>query len=212
MKKFASVILALAFMLSLSVPAFAAGPGEKIEVGFTYEVSEPKFTVEIPAGIELVLGGTVDLPVTVSGGATETLDGRKIAITLEDAAVGDIKTFFPDGVEPGESSAYDDFLVVRNDSAPAGYYKTLMYDIRGEISNSDATHGPPYSGNIAGFLISGWKFFEFTEDGTKNLRFRLWSTHGMRDSEDNTVWFNASKVYPNSKYTGWIVFGVKIVD
>ncbi|MCL2678757.1 MAG: hypothetical protein FWF18_00410 [Dehalococcoidia bacterium] len=201
MKKFASVILALAFMLSLSVPVFAAGPGEKIEVGFTYEVSEPKYTVEIPARIELDVKEWVAFPITVSGGATETLNGRKIAITLEDAAVGNIKSYFPDGVEPGASAAYDDFFVVSNADAPNGFYKTLRYHIIHEISMIPSSIGR---------LERGFTFFEFTEDGTKSLWFVL--TYGALDSEDNLVPFYASKIYPNSQYSGWIVFGVKIVD
>ena|GEM_PF-2026519 len=215
MKKLSNIILALFLALILSVPALAAGyvgPGEKVEVGFTYEVSEPKYMVEIPATIDLVFDTWVELPVTVSGGATETLEGRKIAITLEDAAVGDVISFFPDGVLPGDDYVYDDFLVVKNDSAPDGYYKTLKYAVMGDISQTVRWGGGGWSSSTD-YLFPGFRFFEFTEDGTKNLGFMIVSPgDGYRDSEGNSIWFNLAKVYPNSRYTGWIVFGVKIVN
>ena len=212
MKKYIPLILALALVMSLSAPAYAGGavgPGDKVEVGFTFRVNEPKYTVEIPAVIELELGGTVDLPVTAAIYNPELLVGRKIVLTLEDAAIGDIKSHFPDGVEPALAYAWNDYLVVRNDSAPSGYYKTLCYLIYGEILNIDALHG--FDSIAATWYMHGWKFFEFTESGTKNLGF--WCPgpdSGFQDSEGNMVWFNASKVYPNSQYSGHVVFGIKL--
>ena len=209
MKKYITLILALALVMSLSVPVFAVGPGDKVEVGFTFEVNEPKYTVEIPAVIELELGETVNLPVTATVYTPELLVGRKIVLTLEDAAVGDIKSFFPEGSSPAEYCAWDDYLVVRNDSAPAGYYKTLEYLIYGEIDNIDEPHNLGSSAAI--WLMQGWKFFEFTASGTKNLGFEcIGPSAGFDDSEGNSVWFDAGKVYPNSTYTGWVTFGIKL--
>ncbi|MCL1816866.1 MAG: hypothetical protein FWG43_04615, partial [Clostridiales bacterium] len=211
-KKYITLILTLALVLSLFVPAFAegaVGSGDMVEVGFTFEVNEPKYTVEIPAVIELELGETVNLPVTATIYNPELLVGRKIVFTLEDAVVGDIKSFFPDGVEPAEIHAWNDFLVVKNDFAPSGYYKTLCYMVSGEILNYDALHG--YESPAANWYMHGWKFFEFTESDTKNLGF--WCpgpTNGFHDSEGNVVWFNVSKVYPNSQYSGWVTFGIRL--
>ena len=213
MKKYITLILALALVMSLSVPAFAegetVGPGDKVEVGFTFEVNEPKYTVEIPAVIELELGEMVNLPVTTTIYNPELLVGRKIVLTLEDALAGDIKSCFPDGSSPAEIHAWDDFLVVRNDSAPAGYYKTFMYTIKGDIMNIDELHN--YGATAANNLSHGWKFFEFTVSGTKNLGFWcLGPGDGWNDSEGNLVMFDTGKIYPNSAYTGWVTFGIKL--
>ena len=211
MKKFMTLILVLALVMSLSAPvlAYQAGDNPKTDVTFTYTVAEPKYTVEIPAKIELVLDQWLELPVTVSGGATETLNGRKIVITLEDAITGDVKSFFPDG-EPGQSSNYDDLLVVKNDSVPAGYYRTLRYVVGGDIEQVD-DHNNGY-GYYTTYLARGWKFFEFTEDGTKNLHFEMSGPGtGWYDSEGNPVLFKLNMVYPNSEYYGKIVFGIKIM-
>ena len=197
MKKYITLILALALVMSLSVPAFAegetVGPGDKVEVGFTFEVNEPKYTVEIPAGIELKLGQQVSLPVTVSGGATETLEGRKIVITLEDATAGESwnsEWAIYDGVTHS-----DDLLIVENSFATGEYYKTLNYFIN-----------PPeaYNGkSLAGYLDQGRTLLEFAEDGTKNLGFQLAEKTGGHD-------INPALIYPNSEYKGHIVFGIKL--
>ena len=194
MKKYITLILALALVMSLSVPAFAegetVGPGDKVEVGFTFEVNEPKYTVEIPAVIELELGGVVNLPVTVSGGATETLTGRKIVLTLEDALNGDI-SYLPDGVHP-----HHDWLIVENNSTPSGYYKSLWYVI---ISNE----------TVSDRLEPGKTLLEFTVDGEKDLVFYM--PEGILGSVDGDAYdLDAGKVYPNSTYTGWVTFGIKL--
>ena len=212
MKKFMTLILVLALAMSLCAPAFAetyqAGDNPKTDVTFTYTVDEPKYVVEIPAKVELVLSGNWHYyPVTVSGGATETLNGRKIVITLEDAIVGNIKSCFPAG-EPSEDHAYDDFLVVKNDSVPAGYYNTLMYGVAGDVDQLNRYNAV---GSATTYLERGWKFFEFTEDGTKDLGFNLVGPpSGFTDSEGNSVWLSLDRIYPNSEYFGQITFGIKI--
>jgi len=188
MKKFASIILVLALALSLSVPAFAADD-RKTDVFFTFEVNEPKYTVEIPAGIELKLGQTVYFPVTVSGGATETLEGRKIVITLEDALAG--KSWDSEWAIYDNVPHSDDLLIVENFFATGEYYKALSYS----ISNSA-------SGTV-GWLDKGRTLLEFTEDGTVNLRFLL-----SFDVGGHVI--NQSLIYPNSEYTGQIIFGIKL--
>jgi len=202
MKKFASIILVLALMLSLSVPAFAVGPGDKVEVGFTYEVVEPKYMVEIPAGIELKLNQTVFLPVTVSGGATETLEGRKIVITLEDALAG--ASLYSGTALYGDGVLHtDDFMIVKNNYAKEGYYDTLAY----YISSPMWIDGTISAGTV--HLDIGKPLLQFSEDGVKNLDFSL--IPGIA-TDDGVIELDPALIYPNSRYTGWIVFGVKIVN
>jgi len=177
MKKFASVILVLALMLSLSVPVFAVGPGDKVEVGFTYEVVEPKFMVEIPATIELELGINVPFPISVSNVAY--LNGRKIVVSVEDALTGSSSWL------PGGST---NLFIVENRDAPGDYYETLCYMV-------DHTSG----------VVPASLQKIFTEDGTKDFLFSLLSQSGIYSVDP-------ALIYPNSRYTGWVVFGVKVVD
>ena len=187
MKKFVSIFLALALALSLSVPTFAegdtVGPGDKVEVKFTYAVVEPKYMVEIPATVELKLDEVVNLPVTLGISNPEVLDGRKIAITLEDVLTG----------QPPIGGINSDWFIVQNIGVPYGYYSTLSYAI---IAGGYRWH------HITDH--SGRNLLEFTDTGVKDIGFLLEAISGWS--------YDLKLIYPNSLYKGWIVFGVKIVD
>ena len=179
MRKVTIIFIILALVLSLTVPAFAADQTRETIVTLTFEVAEPKYTVEIPASIELDLDEAVYLPVTVNG--AETLSGRTVVIKIADAVNGKVSYY---------SGYSDDCFIVENITATGSYYKTIGYSI---------TNPETYSGvaNISG--ISDWKACEFTEDGTKNLDFLV-----MQDN------FDPNLVLPNSKYTGWVTFGISL--
>ena len=194
MKKFTSIIIVLALMLSLSVPVFAVGPGDKVEVTFTYELVEPKFMVEIPATIELELDEVVYHPISIGISNPEVLNGRKIVITLDDALVGDVSWF---GELRETYANYNDFFIVTNNDATGAYYKTLFYYF---IAGS--------SGGSRLAQLKGGDLLAFTEDGSKNIGFWLTTTE---DSYTTGSELNHALIYPNSRYTGWVVFGVKII-
>jgi len=183
MKKFAIIILALALVLSLSVPVFAADNERQTKVSFSYTPPAPSYTVSIPATIELELDEYVSLDVTVSD--IENLGNKKIAITLDDALTGDV-SWCPDNV-------YHDFLIVSNPGVAGDYYTTLGY----EFSSAQ-------TGN-SGSRLWHATLLEFEYDDT--LSFDIWL---YTDADVYNV--DTSRIFPNSPYTGWITFGIKVVD
>ena len=80
MKKTLTIILAMALVMGLSVPVFAANETSgKTDLTFTY-AAVPSYTVSIPATLTLELGDT-NLPITLSD--AENLDGKSVVITFE---------------------------------------------------------------------------------------------------------------------------------
>ena len=191
MKKFITIILTLALVLSLSVPVFAAeNPTEaKTELWFTYTVPEPVYTVTIPATINLKLNEGGHLDVTVSD--IENIGNKKISITLEDALTGRPDFF--------SSSPIHDYFVLRNKDVSEnstlydGYYRDIGYIIW-TPSNGGLNYLPNYD----------WELMQFAENETKQLGFGILPYNG--DDE-----LDVSKLLPNSPYTGYIVFGIKLV-
>ena len=82
MRKFLTIILALALVMSLcAVPAFAANETSgQTDLTFTYTAPEPTYTVTIPASLDLAFGDNY-LDITVSD--TANLGGSAIAVTFE---------------------------------------------------------------------------------------------------------------------------------
>lgn len=86
MKKYLTLILALALVLGLSVPAFAANETEKrTDLSFVYEVAEPIYTVTIPGSLALKSGGNA-VPITVSD--ADDLNGKAVRVSIESTNYG----------------------------------------------------------------------------------------------------------------------------
>ena len=181
MRKFTIIFVILALLFSLSVPVFAADDDDTRDtvVSFTFEVATPRYSVNIPASIELDLDGPVYLPVTVVG--TDTLSGRTVVIKIADALNGEVSYL-------DEMEYNDDWFMVENTAANGAYYKTIAYVI-----------GNPETHSFINFFSdsANWKACEFSADGTQNLAFTA-------QVDDPNL------VLPNSKYTGFVVFGISL--
>jgi len=181
MKKALTIILALALVMSLSVPAFAADNEytEKDKEGKTdisFTISEPTYTVTIPASVALNYTAgtdtTTNLPITVSD--SENLNGRSIVITVE--ATNDLIT----------------------SGALAGLYQNCLYPADPVDGNDripfDFASVEDDAGNMGQFP-SGYVLVTFSADGVKNIGFIMQGTLN-------------SSVRPGVAYTGWIQFGI----
>ena len=185
MKKIMTFIIVLALALSLSAPAFAEtyteGDTPKTEVFLTYDIAEPKYTVEIPAKIYLkVNGDLVNLTVNVEG--METLSGRAIVISIANALIGEVSWH-------SSTDPYNDWLIIENPKAEYPYYKTLSYYIVGASPRLSELAKEPV--------------LKFTEDGSKDIAFSLSTSEGTNIME-------MSKICPDYFYSGWVTFGIYI--
>ena len=79
MKKLLSIILALALVMSLSVPAFAADETRKVDLSFYEEENGPVYTVTIPGSLDLTRGDNW-LTITCF---TDSLFDKTVTVTFE---------------------------------------------------------------------------------------------------------------------------------
>ena len=187
MKKFITITLTLALVLSLSVPVFAADNERQTKVSFTYDAPEPIYTVTIPATITLL---SLDNPVmlAVEASNVENLGDKVIAVTYEDASMA---------VIPYYSTASNCFAI-STPNATGQYYGSLGFGIN-----------YPDSMGISETLIPGTCLLEFDSNGTLyGISFWIVTDENSISAED----FDATRVLPNSEYTGWMTFGIKLVD
>ena len=83
MKKFISITLAIALILSLSVPAFASSE-RRTDFTLNY-VAQPTFLVSIPADMDLKVGYN---PMNVTLSRVENLGEDKVVVYLADSGAG----------------------------------------------------------------------------------------------------------------------------
>ena len=157
MKKFLTLILALALVMSLSVPVFAAGDsynqndtGGQTDLTFTYDPASPTYTVTIPGSLTLAIGDN-NLPIAVSD--TDNLGGKKVTVTFEETQ--DYSMAIP---------GY--FLNLATVVDLIGY--TITYKLF-DADNHDVTYD--YSGYNS--VLEGTVLAEFTTDGTKNIKINI---------------------------------------
>ena len=185
MKKALTIMLALALVLSISAPAFAAEDDyRQTNLNFYYSVSEPTYSVTIPSSMDLFLDIVTLSNVTVTD--VTNLNGKTIAITVEDATNGDVSWF--------DVNEHHDYLIVENLEATGKYYKTLAIAVIGELNTITRL----------GEFTDGRLLFEFTEDDTKDIGFTALSSVAPYQLDPGLI-------YPNSYYTGYIIFGIKLV-
>ena len=149
MKKFFTMILALALVLSLSVPAFAANETNgQTDLTFTYG-NTPTYTVTIPASLTLAVGDN-DLPITASDVAD--LNGKTITVTFE-------------GTMPNDKDAVDDRYYTRlwlNGSNVGG--NAIRYD----LYDADGQYVSTFGTCAAGTVLAS-----FTTSGIQNIRIYI---------------------------------------
>jgi len=127
MKKFTVAIIALALVMSLSVPAFAANETDA-QTNLSFTLSSPSYTVTIPGTLDLVLGYN-NLPVTVA--AAQNLGGKTVTITFEGTQAFDLDHYvydlWPNGISSVDNARYalftagDNIPVVSTSSKPVGH-------------------------------------------------------------------------------------------
>ena len=188
MKKYVSFILSLVLVLNLSVLIFAGPDNRQTNLSYIFDkddVPVPIYTVVIPATLELKLYDDVKLIVNVTEMQEVRNMGMKIEITLEDALI-DITHW---------NSSNPRFFVVKNPYTTGYYYESLNYRITTPYFDStNLPHG------IDGAI--GAKLLEFKEEDSQPITF----------SKLMNSFVDPNKINPNSPYTGWIIFGIKLVD
>jgi len=185
MKKALIIILALTLVMSLSVTAFAAEDDyRQTNLNFYYSVYEPTYSVTIPSAIDLFLDEIILNNITATD--VSNLNGKTIAISVEDALNGDVSWF--------DVNEYHDYLIVENLEATGRYYTTLAIEILGELNTFTRL----------GDFADGRLLFEFTEDDTKDIGFSVLTSVAPYQLDPGLI-------FPNSLYTGYIIFGIKLV-
>ena len=218
MKKFITIILALALVMSLSVPVFAA-PNQteaQTNLSFAYEAVEPVYTVTIPGTLSLGFGDNY-LPIEVSD--TANLNNKSVAITFEGTQT---EADFPQFAY----THYALILVNPNKNIPV-LYSTLDHDDFITYRLFDE-FGDRFYGDLGGVtcpsvfrqfvyalthsaflnqsgdpLDSRGILAKYDKDGVKNLKIVI---------ENDGLYYNSPDyLTPNVTYTGYIIFGIKLV-
>ena len=184
MKRALTIILALALVMGLSAPALAVEDDyRQTELYFYYDVSEPTYSVTIPSSIDLFLDEFVLHNITAND--VTNLNGKTIAISIEDALNGDVSWF--------DVNENHDYLIVENLEATGRCYKTLAIGI---ICGSKTFNR---LGDLTDQIL-----FEFTEDDSKDIGFGVLSSVAPYQLDPGLI-------FPNSQYTGYIIFGISLV-
>ncbi|MCL1982341.1 MAG: hypothetical protein FWG53_04515, partial [Clostridiales bacterium] len=149
MKKALTIILALALVMSLSVPVFAANPTDsRTDLSFILETAQPTYTVTIPGSLKLEIGDNV-LPITVSDAVN--LGGNNVVVTFE-------------GTQYGTPVVKYALMLQFNDSITnAVYYKIF------DMNDIDLQHGDGYTVPVA----PGIALASFAGNGSAKIRINV---------------------------------------
>ena len=186
MKKFLSVILATVLIFSLCAPVLAKEDNLETYLWFLYdETPEPKFTVTIVTELDLEVGHN-PLPITVAPVQEGNNDfGNKfVSITVEStqAQPDTSELVCLDLWDASSANPYDDVQL---------HY--LLFDSFGTmIDQRDETFTPSV-------IYKGTEVAVFDDYGTQYISIYV---------DESQLLF----IDPDVKYTGHIVFGIKLVD
>ena len=163
MKKSVCVILMLALVLSLSVPAFAQS--QTTELAFTYPTPEPSFTVSIPGELVLEIGQNLMTIGVICG----DLEGKQVIITAEETN------------EPNTYQSDGSFFtrLVRKD----GGADFVRYFLRDEEGWGAISH----TATLTDTFYSGAELFKFSEAGKEYLDFYIFPMNQSSSSLNNAV-------------------------
>ena len=181
MKKFITITLVLALVLTMFVPALAAGETEaKTNLSFTYSVSEPTYTVTIPGELALDIGYT-EMFIEASG--VDNLGEKSIYITFEGTQWGyPIDGYLTEGYF---ALALDDDM-----NEPRMLYE--LYNAWGEHMACEVEGYTEYS-----LLHEGQELAIFGEDGEQIINTYV-----------GAAWLD--DLEPNATYYGYIIFGISL--
>jgi len=202
MKKALTIILAMALVMSLSVPVFAADSSQNTNLTFSYAVAGPEYTVTIPPSLNLVIG---DNALPISCEITKPL-GRydEILVTFEATQQHELGT-------PGTGNAVYELALRFNENRMVFVPYHLFDADGGEMKTG--TMGYPY-----GFEVDRLK------DGSLLVAFNAKNFKPGELGDDNEVtrYINIEVVgtevqalidngrfYPTETYTGFITFGIR---
>ena len=190
MKKALTIILTLALVMSLSVPAFAA-TNKDTTLNFTPVIAAPEFTVSIPPTLDLAIGN----------------NGLKVEVQLE-KMIGqyDVIEVTFEGTQ--NSMAGRSTLSL----SAAGASQSIRYSLIDALNNPVPTH--EFSGTLwawHGALLAAFDYGAAYDAGvegqgwhglmTANLTIRI-------DGEDVQKLIDNGQFRPGETYTGTITFGI----
>jgi len=189
MKKALTIILTLALVMSLSVPAFAA-TNKDTTLNFTPVIAAPEFTVSIPPTLDLAIGN----------------NGLKVEVQLE-KMIGqyDVIEVTFEGTQ--NSMAGRSTLSL----SAAGASQSIRYSLIDALNNPVPTH--EFSGTLwawHGALLAAFDYGAAYDAGD----YEGW--HGLMatslkiviNGEDVQKMIDAGQFLPGATYTGTITFGI----
>ena len=182
MKKLLSILLALALVLSLSAPVFAA-PNQteaQTNLSFVYEPAVPVYTVSIPASLTLAIGDNymeIELVTEV-----DTLQGRNVNITFE-------------GTNYSDHGSTGMVLVMQSDPNDYMGY-VLFYQLRSELHS-----GSLFSADIGKSLL----VFDEYDGIIGNTGIAVKPIIIYISPPPN------AQIVPGRHFFGYINFGIKLV-
>ena len=176
MKKIIMILLALALMMSLTVPVLAEDSRET-SLSFEY-IAAPTYTVSIPGRWELSFGRNY-LPIELVD--AENLGGQSVVVTFE----GTQET-------SGISDHYWLRLKAGNSELDNGWFPYILFD---EFGNVVASIYQDYLNST--MLLPGLPLVTFEKPMEKLISLEI--------NEGQTV-------IPNEEYTGYIIFGIKLLS
>ena len=185
MKKFLTLFLAVALVMSLSVPAFAADYDEtdsEAQTNLSFTLAGPTYTITIPATMNLSVGNN-NIPITVSD--MDNFSGEKIVVTAKETQAEE---------DIGSGTYFYDFHLWPNGTIPAMLADVLMYTVHRLDGTSDYYAISPSETHIVA---------EFTANGTENVQITVMNYLGHP--------LGALDPIPTGvPYTGWITFGISV--
>ena len=191
MKKYLSIILALVLILSLSVPALALEDDQRqTELSFYYYAEyEPVYYVTIPDALGLDAGDNY-LEISACG---ENIDNKMVLVTFEGTQ---------SWVGTEYSYTYYNLLLWRNGEPAAYETDTLFYDLY--AANGSRVNTDVYGDYVANPGIWLAEFYLNNID--------VWVVQTLRININPYSEKNADIFQPDNPYSGFIVFGISMVD
>ena len=176
------ITIILTLALVMSLSVPVFAADDERQTNVSFTYDAPTPSYTVTIPAEITLSLDGPVSLAVEASNVENLGGRKIVVTHEDSS----KAVIPYSMYTNER------LAVSNANANGQYYSILGFS----IGNSQLTL--PDQGSV---------LLEFETNETKYLNFVM-VTDAFSSAED----FDATRILPNSPYTGWITFGIKLVD
>ena len=200
-KKSISIILALALVMSLSVPVLATN-GTQTDLTFTYAIPEPSFVVTIPGTLNLAVGDN-NLPITAEVQTSGDLNGDTIVVTIQETnlMLGTVTQYaalmlYAPGYDASQPSSHRMFYQLYDADGIRVSYDAAV-DIDGAVC---------YGAGIGTTLAT------FNDDDFSNV-YPFISAKNINlfvDLADIQKKISAGNFQVDAEYTGFIRFGIRL--